>query len=240
MRTIRAAVVLGLVLALAISETAAAQPTGRIEGRVIDAATGEPLVGGQVRIVDLALGNVTRADGTFFIDGVPAGVQHVETEYLGYQETSREARVVAGRTTRMEFALGGAAIESPGIVARIVYEPWIPSVTLPPRPVVAALPSSLPEPSAIVRCDVRAVLHGAYVQDGKWQPHTSVGGLRCWSSGDSAGIAPCDLRSPTSPSRARNATELTRSAAPDTFRHAPGAQGADLPTPSGPEGSSGT
>ena len=229
-----------LLVFLALPATAAAQATGRIEGRVFDAATGEPLVGGQVRIVDLALGNVTRGDGTFFIDQVPVGVQHVATQYLGYEEASREARVVAGGTTRMEFALGGAAIDTPGIVARIVYEPWIPSVTLPVRPVVVALPAALPEPSSIVRCDVEAALHGAYIKDGKWQPHTSVGGLRCWSSGDSAGVAPCDLRPPTFHAGGRIATELTRSATPDTFRHAPGAQGADLPTPSGPEGSSGT
>ena len=34
--------------------------------------------------------------------------------------------------------------------------------------------------------------------------------------------------------------ELTHPGRPDTFHHAPGAQGSDLPTPSGPEGSSGT
>lgn len=186
-----------LVLTLAIPAAGAAQATGRIEGRVVDAVTGEPLVGGQVRIADLALGNVTRGDGTFFIDQVPPGIQHVETEYLGYQEATRETRVVSGRTTRLEFALGGAAIDSPAIVARIVYEPWIPSVTLPARPVVLALPDELPEPSSILRCEVVAALHGAYVLNGKWEPHTSVGDLRCWSSGDSAGIAPCDLRSPT-------------------------------------------
>ena len=190
---------LGLVgiLALALHGVAVAQPTGRIEGRVFDAATGEPLVGGQVRIVETALGNVTRGDGSFFIDRVPVGVQNIQTEYLGYHEASREARVLPGRTTRMEFALGGSVIDTPAIVATITYQPWIPGVTLPPRVEVVPLPDELPDPTPVERCEVRAVLHGAYIQDGKWQLHTSVGDLRCWSQGDDAGVAPCDLRSPT-------------------------------------------
>lgn len=186
-----------LTLSLVLHGMAVAQPTGRIEGRVFDAATGEPLVGGQVRIVETVLGNVTRGDGSFFIDRVPIGVQHIETEYLGYREESREARILPGRTTRMEFGLGGAVIDTPAIVATIAYEPWIPDVTLPARPVVVSLPDELPESTPVERCEVRAVLHGAYIHDGRWQLHTSVGDLRCWSQGDEAGVAPCDQRSPT-------------------------------------------
>ena len=226
-----------LALSVALHVPVLAQPTGRIEGRVYDASTGEGLVGGQVRIVETALGNVTRGDGSFFIEAVPVGVRHIETEYLGYGEESRQATILPGRTTRLEFALGGAAIETPAIVATIAHEPWIPSVALPARPVVAALPDKLPDATPVARCEVRAVLHGAYILDGKWQLHTSVGGLRCWSEGDDAGIAPCDQRPPTQHARG---PQLTRSTAPDTFHHAPGAQGTDLPTPSGPEGSSGT
>lgn len=186
-----------LLLLIALHGLAVAQPTGRIEGRVFDAATGDPLVGGQVRIVETVLGNVTRGDGSFFIERVPVGVQYIQTEYLGYQEESREARILPGRTTRMEFALGGAVIDTPAIVATIAYEPWIPDVTLPPRPVVEMLPDRLPTATPLSHCEVRAVLHGAYIQDGRWQMQTSVGDLRCWSEGDDAEIAPCDQRSPT-------------------------------------------
>lgn len=230
-----------LALSVAFHAPVLGQPTGRIEGRVFDAATGEGLVGGQVRIVETALGNVTRGDGSFFIDAVPVGVRNIETEYLGYRDESRQATILPGRTTRLEFALGGAAIDTPAIVATIASEPWIPSVALPARAVVTPRPARLPDATPVARCEVQAVLHGAYILDGKWQLHTSVGGLRCWSEGDDAGIAPCDQRSPTQHRAALGrGPELTRSTAPDTFHHAPGAQGADLPTPSGPEGSSGT
>jgi hypothetical protein len=185
-----------LILSAVVAGTAVAQPTGRIEGRVVDAATGEPLVGGQVRIVETALGNVTRGDGSFFIERVPVGVQHIRTEYLGYLEESRETRILPGQTTRMEFALGGAVIDSPAIVATISYEPWIPSVTLPARPVLAPLLGRLPDPTPVTRCDVRAVLHGAYIQDGRWLMQTSVGDLHCWSGEDETRTAPCDQRPP--------------------------------------------
>jgi hypothetical protein len=186
-----------LILLTGLHGLAGAQPTGRIEGRVFDATTGEPLVGGQVRIVETALGNVTRGDGSFFIERVPTGVQYIQTEYLGYREEGREARILPDHTTRMDFALGGAVIDTPAIVATIAYEPWIPAVTMPPRPVVDPLPEAPPTAAPLVRCEVRAVLNGAYILDGKWQLQTTVGDLRCWSEGDDAEIAPCDRRSPT-------------------------------------------
>jgi hypothetical protein len=182
---------LPLLLAIALPSLALAQPTGRIEGRVFDGSTGEPLVGGQVVITETDLGSVTRPDGTFFIDGVPAGVQRVSAEYLGYEETRRETRVLPGETSRVEFALGGAAIEASAIVATIVHEPWIPSVALPPRAEVDALPALLPATTPLQRCTVEAVLHGAYILNGRWQMQTSVGHLRCSPSAEEE-TTPCD------------------------------------------------
>jgi hypothetical protein len=188
-----------LILSVALHGIAAGQTTGRIEGRVVDAATGEPLVGGQVRIGDTALGNVTRGDGSFFIEAVPVGIQFVHTEYLGYGGQDREAQVSGGKTTRLEFALDGAAIDTPAIVATITYEPWIPSVQVPIRPLVHRLAEPVAAPPPAARCDVEAVLHGSYILDGRWQLHTTVGDLRCWSDEDPADVAPCERRSPAPP-----------------------------------------
>lgn len=188
-----------LILSVAVSGIAAGQTTGRIEGRVVDATTGEPLVGGQVRIGDTALGNVTRGDGSFFIEAVPVGIQFVHTEYLGYGRQDREAQVLGGKTTRLEFALAGAAIDTPAIVATITHEPWIPSVRVPVRPLVHRLAEPVAAPPTAAECDVEAVLHGSYILDGRWQLHTTVGDLRCWSDEDNADVAPCERRSPTSP-----------------------------------------
>lgn len=188
-----------LILSVAVHGIAAGQTTGRIEGRVVDAATGEPLVGGQVRIGDTALGNVTRGDGSFFIEAVPVGIQFVHTEYLGYERQDRKAEVLEGRTTQLEFALDGAAIDTPAIVATITYEPWIPSVRVPLRPVVHRLAQPVAAAPPAARCDVEAVLHGAYILDGRWQLHTTVGDLRCWSHEDNSDVAPCERRSPTPP-----------------------------------------
>jgi hypothetical protein len=185
---------LALILLVAVQGRADAQLTGRVEGRVFDAETGEPLVGGQVRIVQAALGNVTRGDGSFFIERVPVGLQFVQTEYLGYREESREARILPGRTTRLDFALGGTVVDTPTIVATIVHEPWIPKVTLPVRPAVHSVPDRLPSSTAVARCEVQAVLHGTYILDGRWELQTSVGDLHCWPEEDDAEVAPCDRR----------------------------------------------
>ena len=59
-------------------------PTGRVAGVVVDGATGEPLVGAQIAVQGLPLGNVADDAGAYFVNNVPAGPQTLSVEYLGY------------------------------------------------------------------------------------------------------------------------------------------------------------
>ena len=47
--------------------------TGAVEGRVVNAETGEALADVQVSLLDTELGTISADDGTFRIEGVPAG-----------------------------------------------------------------------------------------------------------------------------------------------------------------------
>jgi hypothetical protein len=61
--------------------------TTKIEGTVRDKDTGKPLPGAQVLVEGTRLGNVTNADGYYFVLNVPPGRRSVIFSYMGYQKT---------------------------------------------------------------------------------------------------------------------------------------------------------
>src|SRR5687767_4420842 len=104
MRTVRWFLTLGAAIAL-VTAPLAAQESGKVQGRVTDAASGQPIVGAQVVIVGTRLGNITNTDGIYFINNVPAGVHDIQAQYIGMQiVTVRGQRVLAGQTLTQNFA----------------------------------------------------------------------------------------------------------------------------------------
>jgi iron complex outermembrane receptor protein len=59
--------------------------TGALSGRVVDAETGEPLVGANVALRGTVLGRVTHVDGTFRFQSLPVGVYTVVISMVGYE-----------------------------------------------------------------------------------------------------------------------------------------------------------
>lgn len=88
-----------------------AQESGKVQGRVTDAASGQPLAGAQVIIGGTRLGNITNAEGFYFVNNVPAGVLDISAQFIGYQSvTVREQRVLAGQTITIDFRLNQSAV----------------------------------------------------------------------------------------------------------------------------------
>ena len=101
------------------------QVTGKVEGTVTDRDTGEPLVGAQVVIAGTHLGNVSNQDGYYFINNVAVGVQSIIAQYLGYQTTTLEQRILAGQTMTVAFALSGEVVELDEVLAVMKREPLV-------------------------------------------------------------------------------------------------------------------
>src|SRR5262245_17483138 len=78
----------------------AAAPTGAgvVEGRVTDAGTGDPLPGAQVIVTGSASEASTDRDGHYRLAAVPSGDRTVVVVYLGRQDATVDAKVVAGAT----------------------------------------------------------------------------------------------------------------------------------------------
>jgi len=82
-----------------------------LAGVVVDAEDGEPLQGVTVRIERTELGVITRPDGTFRIEGVPAGTRRVVAERVGFQTVERNVRIAETGTTEIRVRLSTRAVK---------------------------------------------------------------------------------------------------------------------------------
>jgi outer membrane receptor protein involved in Fe transport len=99
---------LAVTLLLLLSSPVAAQ-TGRITGRVVDAA-GAPLQDVQVYIPGTGLGTLTRTNGQFLILNAPAGAQELRAERIGLTSATQRVTVVAGQAVEVSFTLTTQAL----------------------------------------------------------------------------------------------------------------------------------
>ena len=105
-------------LFLLLAASANAQ-TGKIAGRIVDAATQEPVIGATVAVVGTGGGAATDLDGYYTIIGVRPGTVSVRASYVGYApQTVENARVQIDQTTTLDFALAEATIEGQEVVVQ--------------------------------------------------------------------------------------------------------------------------
>ncbi|MEM1117333.1 MAG: carboxypeptidase-like regulatory domain-containing protein, partial [Bacteroidota bacterium] len=98
------------------------RPTGTVTGRVVDAASGDPLPGAAVLVAGTLLGDAADLDGRFTIDAVPEGPRAIEASLLGYR-TARDSVVVrAGEATEVEVALVESSLGLSGVVVEAETE----------------------------------------------------------------------------------------------------------------------
>src|SRR5688572_17741535 len=89
---------------------------GKIQGRVVD-SSGAPLAAVQVFVEGTNRGNITNAQGDYFINEVPAGLHRVHAERIGYRASIvTEQRVLAGQTLTLNFTLEPAAVQVEALV----------------------------------------------------------------------------------------------------------------------------
>ncbi len=99
-----------LVLAVAFVAPASAQETGRIVGRVTDAASGAPQSDVQVFLPGTGLGSLTRANGAFVILNVPPGQYELHAERIGLEPVTRQVTVAAGQAAEVDFQMSTQAL----------------------------------------------------------------------------------------------------------------------------------
>lgn len=104
------------LVAVAVAVLPVAAQTGRITGRVTDAAK-QPVVSAQVLIVGTALGAETDAAGRYTVTGVAAGTYSVRAQHIGHRAAVQADVVVsAGQATTVEFVLTATPVTLGGVV----------------------------------------------------------------------------------------------------------------------------
>jgi outer membrane receptor for ferrienterochelin and colicins len=110
------------LLILNLFGTAAVRPqpaatAGKLEGRVVDSATGQDLLGANVMIKGTLFGAVTNEHGAFAIHPVPSGEYEIEAMLLGYEKQILRAVLIRpGETASVLFRLRQSAIPQPAMV----------------------------------------------------------------------------------------------------------------------------
>lgn len=103
---------LGWVLTGALLQ---AQPsTGSISGRVFNPVTGEYVRNAEVRLQGTDRLVATESDGSFRLDGVPAGQATITVTYTGYNTATETVAVSAGQTATREINLTTGAYRGIG------------------------------------------------------------------------------------------------------------------------------
>src|SRR5690625_1453590 len=110
------------LLTLFIPTPAEAQiPTQSIRGQVTDAATGEPVPGVTVMVLDQepVLGTTTDLEGIFLLEEVPAGRHDLRFSYVGYETRFfRDQLVTSAREVVLSVTLSESVTELTELVGR--------------------------------------------------------------------------------------------------------------------------
>jgi len=109
-RTLIPAVLIVFTVFAALSLMAG--PNGTIKGTVTDQATGDPVMGASVTIVNTTLGTTTAPDGKFTLTNIPAGRHTIKVTALGYVTVNiADVEVTAGKTTEQNIVLTRAVTD---------------------------------------------------------------------------------------------------------------------------------
>jgi len=95
--------------------------TGKIAGKISDAATGESLGFANVILLGQTLGGASDINGNYFIINIPPGVYSIRASSIGYQSvTIQNVRVSVDQTAKVDFELNTESVEMEDVVITAV------------------------------------------------------------------------------------------------------------------------
>ena len=99
-----------------------AQSAGVISGRVLDASTGQPVVGARVVVVGTNIAAQTNSTGNYVLRGVPPGPATIRITSIGYGERTESVTVGAAQTASLDLQLRPQAVMLTGVVVTATGE----------------------------------------------------------------------------------------------------------------------
>lgn len=103
-----------------------AQTSGKIAGKVTDAATGEPIIGANIIVEGTNHGAATDIDGEYVIVKVPSGNHNIIASYIGYVKTvAKNVQVLTDLTTKLDFKLTSTAVNLNQEIVVVAQTPMV-------------------------------------------------------------------------------------------------------------------
>ncbi|HEY3746325.1 MAG TPA: SusC/RagA family TonB-linked outer membrane protein [Gemmatimonadaceae bacterium] len=115
-RRLLLALVVGMLWAVRSSAQIPVPPTGTVTGRIVDAATQEPVSDVSVVVEGTRRGAVSGPDGTFTIVGVPAGSQTIRARRIGFSAPLQIVVVPTSGSVSVVFPLQRQAVSLEDVV----------------------------------------------------------------------------------------------------------------------------
>jgi iron complex outermembrane recepter protein len=126
MRTFRSRFTIGAISLAVIScgicanyMVAQVANAGMIEGRVVNARSGEYLANARVTVENTSLETFTDSDGNYRLTNVPVGPARVTTFFTGVPPQTNPVKVIAGQVVRHDVTLASADTKSDGGVVKL-------------------------------------------------------------------------------------------------------------------------
>lgn len=152
----------------------AQQSKGIISGKIIDAETGDALIGANVFLDGTTLGAATDLTGSYRIPGVPPGQYDLRASYMGYEQKKiTEVAVEMGKVTTLNITLGMQVLEGQEVVVTAKAVKNNETVLLKDRQKAAAVSDAI-SAEAIAQAgsgnaaEAMKQVTGASVVDGKY------------------------------------------------------------------------
>ncbi|MBD3256808.1 TonB-dependent receptor plug domain-containing protein, partial [candidate division GN15 bacterium] len=102
-----------VVMVLTAVVAAQSEKPGTITGIVVDAQTGEALIGVNVFVVGTSMGAQTDVDGRFTVRNVPPGTYALKVSSVGYNTVNvSDAVVTSGKATTLDFTLAPSVLQT--------------------------------------------------------------------------------------------------------------------------------
>ncbi len=119
-------VIVPALLVMVVSSHVLAGVSGKISGTVVDATTGQPIVGATIRVLETNMATKTDEDGEYFIISLPSGKWNISVTHIGFEPVIKEGvRVLIDLTTPVDFAIQPAPEELGQGVVVTAAEPII-------------------------------------------------------------------------------------------------------------------
>jgi iron complex outermembrane recepter protein len=116
-RRILSMAALALAALLASVPSEAQQGLGNIGGTVRN-DEGKPVQGATIRVLGTTRGAISKADGSFFIEGIRPGEYEIDVTSMGFQNSSRVIRVLTDLPTTFDVTLSTKPVSIKKIILR--------------------------------------------------------------------------------------------------------------------------